>query len=871
MRSMPRALRWLLRLYPRDYRERYAQEMAAFHEQERRGGNAGLAFWGRVVIDHVGAAALVRWRMAAGGAWRLRDDLVASLRALRHAPSFTLFAVTTLALGIGATTAAFSVLDRVVLRPLPYPGSERMAQVGGRVRYDLETLGPLSPAVMVGLVDAPGPAEAIVGAAERGAILRGEAEPERVLVSQVSEGFFEMFGAEAELGRLLGDADHATGAAKAAVLGHGFWRDRYGADPAVLGRTLVLDDVTYTIVGVLDRDFLTPPDMGIADEIWVSLGLRDSEPATGTFSIAGLARLREGATLAELQAHADRIVTDIYPPGDGPNFILGGKVQDYRRAVVGSIGGTLGRVVAAVALLLLIACANVAGLLLTRGTQRAQELAVRSALGASRARLLRQLLSESLLIGLAGSLLGCALAYGSVRLFREHAPAGIPRLAEVGVDLRGLAFSIALGVLTVLIFGLVPALRSIGRRGRTGVDVQRRVTAGRGERRVRSGLVALETALAVVLAVGSALLARDLVSLSTRDPGFRPEGMASLRLDLRPRYERSEWASVWTRLLEGAQGLPGATSAAIASQAPYTGDRTAGMFRPEGTEAAEPGGVFVIVIPVGGDYVGTLGTSLVEGRPFDASDDGAAPVAIVSEAFVRAFWPGQSGVGKLVRSGAAGVEDEPTYQVVGVMADMVTRPGREPAPRIYLPYRQQPAWEMEIMVRTDREAAALAPELRALVRRIDPTLPVTSVRTVESLGSEALARPRFYTTLFGGFALIALLLAAVGVYATTSYATRARTREIGIRMALGARAGAIVLAVVARTVVTVGVGVALGLGGAGLASRLMGDVLSDVPPDDPLSYGAVAALVLIAGSAAAWAPAGRAGRIDPSRTLREEG
>jgi len=871
MTPRSRAFRWLLRLYPRAYRERYGPEMEAIHRDDRAAGAGGAGYWARLVVDHVRAAAALRRGEGDGTMRELTGDLTGGWRALRRAPAFTLFAVATLALGIGATTAVFSVLDRVVLRPLPYPGSERMALVGIDPRHDPGTLGPLSGALLRAFQDAPGPAEVVVGASSTGVILQDGGEPERLETTRVTRGFFELFGARPALGRLPGDADYEPGAPRVVVLGYGFWRDRYGADPGAVGRTIRLNDDAYTVVGVLPRGFVPPPEVVEARDLWVPLQLDGDRVAKGSFYLSGVARLRPGATLEELDAHADRIVGETYG-GEGqdhPDFLLGGSVADYSAQVVGALGSTLGRVLAAVALLLLIACVNVASLLLTRGALRSRELAVRVALGAGRARLVRQLLAESLLIATVGGALGSALAWGSVELFRAYAPPGLPRLDEVAVDPRGLAFGLALAVGTVLLFGLLPALRSTAAVAPGTETLARRGSVGRREGRLRGALVVVETALAVVLAVGSALLAHDLVRLGREDPGFRPDGILSARLNLAPRFERDEWVAVWQSLVEGARGLPGVTAAAVATQAPYAGTRLASTYRPEGMEGAE--GEFVVTLNVGGDYVRALGARVVEGRALGAEDDGSVPVAVVNEAFVRRYWPGASALGKHVRSGGRGTDDEPVYEVVGVLADVRTRAGRETPPEVLLPLEDNPWRDMELILRTGGDPAALAPAVRALVHRIDPTLPVTRIATVRSLASEGRARPRFYTGLFGGFALVALLLAVVGVYGTTAYATRARTREIGIRMALGARRRGVVTRVVARTTLVVAVGTALGLAGAALASRAMADVLIYVTPRDVAAYLVVAAVVLASGVLAAWLPAERAGRVDPADTLREEG
>lgn len=864
------AFRVLLRLYPAEYRRGYAREMEIFFQEDRRRSGGGPWFWIRLTLDHMEAAWAVRRRKRRRGMGMmssLREDLTSAWRTLRRSPAFTAFAVLTLALGIGATTSVFSVLDCILLRPLPYPGSERMVRIGIEARVDPGEMGPLSPALASRYQEAPGPAEAMVAASTAGMVLTDTGHPERVVANRVTRGFFEFFGARPSVGRLVQAADYEPGAPKTVVLGHELWTTRYGADEGVVGTALRLDDELYTVVGVLAEDFAVPTEVAGSRDLWVPLALAGEELERSSFYMAGIVRLRSGASIQDMKAYADQVVAELYPPVDGRSFVVGGAVRGYRDTVVGPIGNTLPRVMAAVALLLLIACVNVAGLLLTRGAQRAHEMTVRAALGAGRARMVRQLLAESILLAAAGALIGSALAWISVKLFRSYAPAGLPRLEEVAVDARSLVFSLVLAGATVVLFGLVPALRSSD-NARAGARTVRSVTTTRRDGRIRATLISLETALAVVLAVGSSLLARDLVRLAQEEPGFRPDGIAVMRLDLRSRYEQEEWAGVWRRILDGTRALPGVTTAALATQAPYGGTSIAATYRPEGL--ADDQEEFLIQVMVAGDYVDALGTHLVEGRALGPGDDGTNNVALVNEAFVRRFWPGESALGKLIYAGPNEVDEEPPLEVVGVLADVRTHVGREVPPHVFVPMAGSPWSRMEVLARTDGKAGALAGPLRELVSRIDPSLPVWRITTVEGIAQEGFVRPRFYTGLFGGFALVALLLALVGVYGTTSYATRTRVREIGIRMALGARRTRVVGGVVGRTAAVIGVGVATGLVAAGAGARVMTDVLVHVAPRDVVAYAIVALVVMVAGVLAAWIPAGRAGRVDPASTLREE-
>lgn len=841
--------------------------MESFFRRELEATGGGAGFWIRLALDHLEAAWAVRSRTRREGrgetmmtTWM--DDLRSAVRSLLRAPRFSIFAVVTLALGVAATTAVFTVVERVVLRPLPYPGSDRMALVGVESRNDPGSVGPLSPALLAALDAAPGSAESVVAARTVDAVLRGEGDPERVEVTEVSRGFLPFFGARPVVGRLLLEADHEAGAEPVVVLGYGAWQERFGSDPAVVGQAIGLDDRVHTIVGVLGADFVRPPEVVEEDDFWTPLRV-DMQVRT-SFFLAGVARLRPGATRGDMDAHADAVIADVHAETGLPTFLLGVAVRSYRDAVVGPVGGDLGKVLAAVSLLLVIACVNVAGLLLTRGAERRHELGVRFALGAPRARLVRKLLCESLLLAGGGALLGSGLAWGAVEAFRAYAPAGLPRLAEVSLDGRSLSFALAVAVGTVVFFGLVPALRST-RSVADGTHSPRGATGGRAETRLRATLVTAETALAVILVVGSGLLAHDLIRVTQEDPGFRPDGLVAMTLNLEPRYGSDEWVATWQRIVEAAGALPGAESVAVATQAPWDGTRTVSTYRPEGWEGEQA--VFAVQVAVAGRYVEALGTRLTVGRPLTLEDDEGEPVVLVNESFAERYWPGESAVGKLV---ASGQPDEPTYRVVGVLADVRTQPGRNVFPHVFHPLSQAAWREMEVLVRTSGDASALAPGLREVVRSIDPGLPVTGIRTMETLSSRALATPRFYATLFGGFATVALLLAIVGVYGTTAYATRARLKEVGIRLVLGARSDQVVGALVLRSGLAVVLGVALGLAGAALGSTALAETLRHVSPRDWPTYAAVGLVVVATGLVAAWIPAGAAGRADPVTTLREE-
>jgi predicted permease len=857
-----------MRLYPRAFRERYGAELEGFFLEARaESGNRAL-FWARTIRDVVGAALRLRLGSGPGGGVELAE-VGRAARTLARAPLFTSFAALTLALGIGATTAVFSVVDTVLLRALPYPDGDRLVAIGARFRHDPDDLGPASPGDVRRLQASPGPLAAVAAVGTGNAVLTGMGDAERIATADVSEAFFDTFDGSAEVGRLFARDELEAGAPDVAVLSHGFWTERFGADPGAVGSTVTLDGREYTVVGVIARSFRTPEALTDERAVWLPLRI-DPLDEGRSFYLRLAGRLAPGTSVADAGAHVDRVYRDHY---DGETaFIEGARAVPLRDATVGAIGSTLGRVLAAVALLLVIACVNVASLLMTRAAERRDELAVRAALGAGRGRLLRQLLFESLALAGLGALGGAALARAAIAALRASAPGGIPRLAEVAVDARVLAFAVAVASVTVLAFGLLPALRASRTATRAAVATGRGMSQGRREARIRSGLVLVETALATTLVVGTGLMAHDLIRLVREDPGFDSAGMVGLRLVLdEERVPEEQWPTFWDRLLAEAGSLPGVSAAALTSERPYTGEGIVTTVTPERPDG-EAEAVWVSTHIVTPEYLEALRVPVIEGRHLGVMDADGEPAAVVSEAFVRRYWPDGRALGRTVREGEPDEEGASVYRIVGVVGDLRQRPGFPPPPSIYVPLGTRPWRAMALVVRTEPEAtAAAATALRDLVRRIDPSLPPGTVGTLAELARERLARPRFYTALLGSFGVLSLSLALVGIYATTAYATRARTREIGIRMALGAKATRVVGEVVRRTGTAVVAGAALGLVASWLAARALADVLRYVEPRDPGTLVVVAALVLAAGTVAAWLPAARAARVDPARTLREDG
>ncbi len=887
--------RLILRLYPVSFRERFQDDLEAFFVAERAtvvGPLALAGFWMKTLFDAVAAAVRLRTRRGesmlpnrggedrdqnprsrGGEGGTMVQDLLFAGRTLRRSPGFLLFVAGTLALGVGATTAVFSVLDAVVLRPLPYPGSQRMMLIGTQIRgqADPNEPGPYSTADFLDLRSAPGPFEAVVAQEGARGVMTGEGDPERIALTRVSEGYFDVFGARPALGRLLAPADDPE---MVALLSHGFWQDRFGGDPSVLGKVLTLDGEGYKVVGVLEPSF-HPSEVlpGPGAEVWVPLGLTVREPDRSGFGLGVVGRRREASAPEDGKAHVERILAEQYGGGDGPSFIQGGLVVDLKEATVGALGRTLGLALVSVVFLLLIGCVNVAGLLLARGADRQGELAIRSALGAGRGRLFGQLMSESLLLGIAGGAAGSALAVAAVEAFRRTTPGGLPRLVEVTVDLRVLGFTLVVSLATALLFGLLPAFRAAREAGAPVSGMTLRSTPGRRAGRLRSGLILVETALAVMLTVGSGLMVHELVRIGNQDPGFRPDGLVNLGFRLPRSWDRNEWTLFYENFLERARALPGVRSAAITTHVPFGSYALVQMMTPlEAVEIGE-GGEWLPTVLVSEDFLSTMGIRLAAGRDFtEAELGGEGQVAIVNQALVRRYWPGEEGIGKRIKSGAPDLEeDEGTYEVVGVIGDVTATPGRAVPAEMYLPYGTEAWRDMTVVARTGPEAEdGVAAGLRGIARAEVPDLPVT-ITTVRSLYRGSMARPRFYTTLFAAFGTIALILASVGIYGTTAYTARSRTREIGIRLALGADPGEVVSRMVTRSGLPVGAGVILGLAGAFSLSHLLAGFLFHVPARDPATYASIGVLVLAVGLTAALVPAARAGRIDPAHTLREEG
>ncbi|WP_426748174.1 ABC transporter permease [Myxococcus faecalis] len=811
------------------------------------------------------------------------QDLRYAVRGLWRAPGFTLVVVLVLSLGIGANVSFFSVLQGVLLRPLPYTAPERL------VVLQQEKQGELGGVAYPNLLDWRAGAtsfERIAVYTSTRFTLSGDGEATRVTGAIVSADLFPLLGTSALLGRtFLPEEDRLGGGpdgTRPVVLSHAFWRKHFpGAregDPGVLGRVVRLDELPFTIIGVLPEGFTFPLQRESAD-LWVSVAV-DAEPSVygGTIPTsrgymrydAALARLKRGVSLEAGRREMDTLSTELartYP--DASSYTQVRVVSGHER-LVGPIRPVLWLLFGAVVCVLLIGCVNVANLLLARATVRRREVAVRLALGASRARVVQWMLTESGVLSLLGGALGLLLAVWGVDVFKAFAPPGVPRLDEVRVDAVAASFAMVLSLVTALACGLFPALSATEPGLREALkDAARGTTGGRAALRVRGALVVAQTALALVLLVGAALLVNSLVRLTQVDPGFDTRGVLAVGLDLpvsRYPMRSSAVSAFYARLTERLGGVPGVLSVSTAEFLPLSGLDNGTSVQLEG---APPRKDEARLRFVGLDYFRTLGISRVSGRDFTVADDRTAPpVVLVNEAFVRRHLEGKSPLGRRLRLGWGG---EAPKEIVGVVRDVRHQSlGAAPEPEVYVPHAQFPLNALTVFLRTSRDPMSLLPTVRAEVRALDAGLALSEARTVEGLVDEALVPQRFVTLLLGAFAGAALVLTLLGLAGVMAYTVAQRTHEFGVRAALGAQASDVLWLVLRQGVQRILAGVALGLVGALVLSRLLGRWLHGVTATDPWTFLGVCVLLTACGLLACYLPARKAMRVSPLVAMRAD-
>lgn len=796
----------------------------------------------------------------------LLQDVRYGARTLLQKPSFALVAVVTLALGIGANTAIFSVVNAVLLRPLPFKDQDRIVLAWNR---GAEAAGgdrtPLSVTDLLDWRAHSNSFENVSAYQQRSFNFTGGESPERIRGAGVAADFFETLGVQPLLGRTFLPDEEKPGAVRVAVISEGFWRKYFAADPSVIDRTIKLNDVSFDVVGVMPAGLNFPSR---ETEIWTAMQIA---PPTrrGPWYMVGVGRIKPGISIEQARAELYAMTSSFWV-GDNFNFNLL-PIDDY---FVGNVRAALVALLIAVTLVLLIAAANVANLSLVRATGRTKEISIRTALGASRWRIIRQLLTESLLLAIAGGSLGAFSAVWGIDLLRKLGPADIPRLDQVGVDLRVLGWTAVVSLFTGVIFGLAPAWQS-SRLNLNEVlkEGGRGTTEGAGRKRWRNLLVVAELSLAVVLLIGAGLLMRSLWRLQQVDLGVDPDRVLTMQVGLRTqRYEQEEKVRQFSsRLVEQVQSLPGVTAAALSDSLPP--DTTAGSsdFAIEGRAYHENEKPIAYFIKVSPDYFRAMGTKLHRGRYFTEADNQNAPtVLLINETLERQCFAGEDPIGKRLNVGS---DKEPEWsEIVGIVND-VKYNGMADAvqPALYLNLTQSPAWSLSLIVKTaTAEPRGIIGAVRGEIAKIDPDLPVAQVDTMDHRLSDAVAQPRFRTVLIALFAAVALILACVGIYGVMSYSVTQRTHEIGVRMALGARSDDVLRMVIRQGLTVALIGVTVGLAASFALTRLMSSLLFGVRPTDPPTFIITALILALTALLACYVPARRATKVDPMVALRYE-
>jgi putative ABC transport system permease protein len=818
---------------------------------------------------------------------RLEDEMFQDLRygvrMLLNRPGFSLVVIFVLALGIGATSAIFTVVNSVLLRPLPYPEPDRLmvysaSERGGRS-------GGISSVTAPDFVEWRNQCRSCAQiAAHTGAWpgnLTGGAEPDRVRIARVTENLFATFGAPPllgrtflpeEIGRPASGGDIQPTSSTVAILSYGLWQRRFGADPAIIGKTVKVEGDVCAVIGVMPDGFKFPDEA----DVWAPVTL---SPTRNNAYLRVIARLQPGVTREQAQAELTTLAQRLQQESPQRNRALTVNLIPLQEQVVGNVRSSLLIFLGAVSLVLLIACANVANLLLARAATRQKEMAVRAALGASRLRIIRQLLTESLLLALAGGGLGLLLAFGILKLLLAFAPQEIPRLNAIGIDPWALGFTLLLSILTGVIFGLAPALQASRLDLNAALKEGGARGAGGGSRhRLRSLLVVAEVSMALVLLIGAGLLLKSFTRLRETKLGFNPDHVltASVSLPLADYATTPQVKAYSQQALARLAARPEVQAVSVVNSLPLgdSGIGIQGSLRVEGESTDRPG-AWASKLAVNADYFRALGIPLLKGRPFNERDIADSPgVTIISESLARRLWPNEDALGKRINLGLPG---ETGREVVGGVGDVKQRDlGAPPAPAIYEPYSQVPdklRWfvgEMTFVIRTTVEPQSFIASLRSELQTVDRELPLHNVAVMEQVVAKRGADPRFYTLLLGSFSALALILAAAGIYSVISYSVTQRMREIGIRLALGAQAGAILRLVVRQGMALTLTGLAIGLAGAFAITRVLSDFLFEVSVTDPATFALLSLLLTGVALLACYLPARRATKVDPLVALRRE-
>ncbi|MGH7571198.1 MAG: ABC transporter permease [Gemmatimonadota bacterium] len=793
----------------------------------------------------------------------LLHDLRYSIRQLRRSPGFTAVAVLTLALGIGATTTIFSAVNALLLESLPYPDRDRLVQFG-QLRENGEEWSQLSAASYLALRDQSPEFESLAAFHWWGVNLGGKEGAERVTGFQASPDFFTTLGARPLLGRTFAPGEGEPGRDGVVVLSQELWRNRFAVDPAVLGETITLNGDPHTVIGVMPSRQAFPPHA----ELWVPREFRSDHGA----SLYVVGRLEPGVTAeqaeARLSALLRRLAQDAPQIHSGTGILL----HSFYSEQIEYLTTYLGILFAAVGFVLLIACANIANLMLARASGRSREIAVRTAIGAGRGRIVRQLLTESLLLALLGGILGMLFAFWSVEMLQRSIPADLAHFvsgwSELGVDGRVLGFSLAISLFAGVLFGLFPALGAYRRDPIHALREGARGGTGVGSGRLRRTLVVAEVALALVLLIGAGLMVRSFVGLLRADPGFRTDHLLTLQVSLPPgEYQDDRTTLLQDQLLERVHGLPGVMSTGLVNYLPMSRSGSRISFTVEGRSAPAPGedpsAQYRQVTP---GYLETMGIPLLRGRGFDGHESADGPgVVLVNETLARLYFPGTNPVGGRVQ-----LWDQ-TWEIVGVVSDVHHWGLAEaPSPEIYLSQSQAPSQAAFLVVRAQGDPGDLIPAIRRQIAALDPGVAIDQPRSMREVVADFTSPERLMSSLLGIFALIALLIAAIGIYGVMAHMVSQRTHEIGVRMALGAEPGRVRRLVMRQGLALAVIGLAIGLAAAFVLSPFLASMLYGVDAGDPATFLVVALLLAAVSLVAAWLPARRATRVDPLIALRAE-
>jgi putative ABC transport system permease protein len=796
----------------------------------------------------------------------LLKDIRFGVRGLLKRPGFTLVVVITLALGIGLNAAVFSLINAVLLRPLAYRDADRLVTLWQNNLKAGVQRNDVSPANFIDWSEQSQSFEAIAGIEPFAFSMLGEGEPERFSVWLVTANFFEAAGGSALLGRTFTAADYQPGQERVVIVAYNFWQKRFGGDPNLIGRKLTLNGQPHIVVGIMPPQFQLPPDR----EIWAPRVLSERyKQMRGPTFWKVVAKLKPGVTPAQAQEEMNGIAARLSTQYPETNGGMGVTVVPLYEQMTGQIRAALWMLAGAVGFVLLIACANVANLLLVRGAERQREFAIRSALGAGRARLLRQLLTEGMLLAILGGTAGLLLATWSIRLIPSFSWAKIPRMEFIEIDSSVILFAVGLSAITALIFGAAPALQL----WRTNLQSTlkeggRSAHSGTTRRNLRNSLVIAEVAVALVLLTGAGLLVRSFITLIKVDPGFTKENVLALQVFLARNYQ--DVTGFFDRTLEEIQQVPGVQSAAVVSSPPFITLDQDVPFTIEGQPApprgSEPAAFHCEVSP---DYLKTMNIPLLDGRFFSKFDKANSQlVAVLNQSMARRFFPNEDPIGKKLIV----MWDRPeTREIVGVIGDVLHAGlDTDARPEIFVPYLQSPTTQMTFVVKTTPEPMSMLASVKSAIRKVNPNQTFSRTATMEELVADSLKQRRFSLLLLGVFAVLALVLAAIGIYGTISYTAKQRTSEIGVRLALGAQSGDVLRLIIGQGLMLALAGVGIGVLASFALTRVIKGLLFGVSSTDPFTFVAISVLLTLTAVLASWIPAWRATKVDPLVALRSE-